>query len=88
MENADRWSSTYGGIFDVSDGSKDDRFRKSQPRFLRGTGGIHGINCSLDESQFYYTRSDRNSVCNCYDHYSGSSNEEKTEMKMSEHQSE
>lgn len=29
-----------------------------------------------------------NFVCNCYDHYSGDTNEEKTEIKMSEYRSE
>ena len=70
---------TMAGFSMYLTGSKDDRFRKSQPRFLRGTGGLHGINCSLDESQLHNTGSDRNSVCNCHDHNPGSSNEEKTE---------
>ena len=40
----------YGRIFYVSDRGKDDRLCKSQPFFLCGTGGLYGINCSLDES--------------------------------------
>ena len=61
----------------IRDRGKDDRFCKIQSFFLCGTGGLYGINCSLDEGQLHYTGFDGNSVCNCHEHNPGNSYKEK-----------
>ena len=60
----------------VVDRRKTDRFRESQSVCMRRTRIFYDSYSALDESKIYDTGSDRNFVCNRYDHYPGNSDEE------------